>query len=99
MQLTSLQQTAHELGRQIHVTLYGRADQTGAETKNATLSTERARTRAGSLAQARASRPDMVTAIGLGDSEPIDRGSAAHQLEVNRSVSLKVQSQQQGDRQ
>ena len=39
----------------------------------------------------------MITAVGLGDSQPIRHGSAAYQLEVNRSVSLKVQSQPQGE--
>jgi hypothetical protein len=41
----------------------------------------------------------MISAVGLGDSEPIRHGSAAYQLEVNRSVTLKVQSQAQGERQ
>ena len=40
--LDKLQQAARALGRKIHVTLYGRADQTGAESKNAALSKERA---------------------------------------------------------
>ena len=37
--LDRLQETAGKLGRKIHIVLYGRADQTGAETKNATLRT------------------------------------------------------------
>ena len=37
-QLNRLQDTARELGRSIHVNIYGRADQTGAESKNTTLS-------------------------------------------------------------
>ena len=88
-QLTKLQETAHELGREIHVDIYGRADQTGAESKNATLSKGRAERVLGAL-QERGVAPEMMTAIGLGDSEPIRHGSVAHQLEVNRSVSFKV---------
>ena len=40
--INRLQEIAGELGQQIHVTVYGRADQTGAESKNAALSKERA---------------------------------------------------------
>jgi OmpA-OmpF porin, OOP family len=90
VQLSKLQETAGEMGREIHVNIYGRADQTGAESKNATLSKERADRVLAALRE-RGASPEMMTAIGLGDSEPIRHGSAAHQLEVNRSVSLKVQ--------
>ena len=93
-----LQEIAGELGQQIHVTLYGRADQTGAETKNTALSEERAQ-RVLEALRARGVSPEMITAVGLGDSEPIRHGSPSYQLEVNRSVSLKVQSQHQGDKQ
>ncbi len=96
--INRLQGLAGELGQQVHVTLYGRADQTGAETKNTALSKERAQ-RVLEALRARGIAPDMVTAVGLGDSEPIRHGSPSYQLEVNRSVSLKVQSQHQGDRQ
>ncbi len=89
-QLSKLQETAREMGREIHVNLYGRADQTGAESKNATLSKERADRVLAALRE-RGVAPEMMTAIGLGDSEPIRHGSATHQLEVNRSVSVKVQ--------
>ncbi len=51
--LNRLQEIADELGRQIHVTIYGRADQTGAESKNAALSKERARPCSGGSARAR----------------------------------------------
>ena len=37
-----MQEIARDVGPQIHVTIYGRADQTGAESKNAALSKERA---------------------------------------------------------
>ena len=40
--LAKLLQSAGELGRNVHVNVYGRADQTGPESKNATLSRERA---------------------------------------------------------
>src|SRR5271157_1100908 len=90
-QLTKLQVTARELGRDIQVNVYGRADQTGAESKNAALSKERAERVLGALLE-RGVDPEMMTAIGLGDSEPIRHGSAAHQLEVNRSVLLKVEA-------
>jgi outer membrane protein OmpA-like peptidoglycan-associated protein len=96
--LNRLQQIAEEMGRQIHLTLYGRADQTGAESKNAALSKERAEHVLAALRE-RGVAPEMITAVGLGDGEPIRHGSASYQLEVNRSVSLKVQSQHQGDRQ
>ncbi len=95
--INRLQEIASALGRQIHVTLYGRADQTGAETKNATLSKERAQVVLEAL-RARGIAPNMVTAAGLGDSTPIRHGSPSYQLEVNRSVSLNVQSQPQGDK-
>ncbi len=81
----------------IHITIYGRADQTGAETKNAELSKERAQRVLEALRE-RGIPADMLTAVGLGDSEPIRHGSSAYQLEVNRSVSLKVQWQHQGDK-
>ncbi len=93
-----LQQIAEDMGRQIHVTLYGRADHTGAESKNAALSRERAENVLAALRE-RGIPAEMITAVGLGDSEPIRHGSASYQLEVNRSVSLKVQSQHQGDKQ
>ena len=96
--INRLQELAGELGQQVHITLYGRADQTGAETKNTALSKDRAQ-RVLEALRARGIAPDMVTAVGLGDSEPIRHGSPSYQLEVNRSVSLKVQSQHQGDRQ
>src|SRR5271157_5038591 len=90
-QLTKLQETARELGREIHVNVYGRADQTGAESKNAALSKERSERVLGALLE-RGVDPEIITAIGLGDSDPIRHGSAAHQLEVNRSVLLKVEA-------
>ena len=90
-QLNKLQDTAHELGRKIHVNIYGRADQTGAESKNTTLSKDRAERVRDALLE-RGVAPEMMTAIGLGDSDPIQHGSAAHQLEVNRSVSFKIQA-------
>lgn len=96
--INRLQEIAAELGRRIHVTIYGRADQTGAETKNAALSKERAQ-RVLEALLARGIGPDMVTAVGLGDSKPIRHGSPSYQLEVNRSVSLEVESQHQGDKQ
>jgi OOP family OmpA-OmpF porin len=74
------------------VTIYGRADQTGAENKNAALSKERAQRVLEALRE-RGIAPDMITAVGLSDSAPIRHGSPSYQLEVNRSVSLKVQSQ------
>jgi OOP family OmpA-OmpF porin len=95
--INRLQEIAGELGQQIHITIYGRADQTGAETKNAALSKERAQRVLEALRE-RGIPSDMLTAVGLGDSEPIRHGSPAYQLEVNRSVSLKVQSQHQGDK-
>ena len=66
--INRLQEIASALGRQIHVTLYGRADQTGAETKNAALSKERAQVVLEALRE-RGIAPDMVTAVGLGDSD------------------------------
>ncbi len=90
-QLNRLQDTAHELGREIHVNIYGRADQTGAESKNTTLSKQRAEQVQAALLE-RGVAAEMMTAIGLGDSDPIQHGSAAHQLEVNRSVSFKIQT-------
>ncbi len=96
--INRLQEIAVDLGWQIHVTVYGRADQTGAETKNAALSKERAQHVLEAL-RGRGIPADMLTAVGLGDSDPIRHGSPSYQLEVNRSVSLKVQSQHQGDRQ
>ncbi len=95
--LIKLDETAGKLGRKIHITLYGRADHTGAETKNATLSEERAR-RVYEALQERGIPADLLSAVGLGDSAPIRHGSAAYQLEVNRSVLLKVQAQSQGEK-
>ncbi len=96
--LDKLQQAANALGRKIHVTLYGRADQTGAESKNAALSRERAE-RVLSALRERGVAPDLISVAALGNSDPIRRGSEAYQLEINRSVSLKVQSQPPGDKQ
>jgi OOP family OmpA-OmpF porin len=96
--LNKLQETADKLGHKINIVLYGRADQTGAETKNATLSEQRAQHVYDALRE-RGIPADMISAVGLGDSQPIRHGSAAYQLEVNRSVTLKVQSQSQGERQ
>ncbi len=93
--LDQLQTTAGSLGRTIHVVLYGRADQTGAETKNATLSRERAE-RVLEALRDRGIPTEMISAVGLGDTQPMRHGSPAYQLEVNRSVTLKVQSQRQG---
>ena len=95
--LNRLQEAARELGREVHLNIYGRADQTGAETKNATLSKERAE-RVFDALRERGVAPETLTAIGLGNSDPIRQGSAAYQLEVNRSVSLKVE-QHRGGRQ
>ena len=96
--LDKLQQAARALDRKIHLTLYGRADQTGAESKNAALSKERAERVLSALAE-RGVPPELLSVVALGNSEPIRHGSEAYQLEVNRSVSLKVESQQQGDKQ
>jgi OOP family OmpA-OmpF porin len=96
--INRLQELAGEVGQQVHVTIYGRADQTGAETKNAALSKDRAQHVLEAL-QARGIAADMMSAVGLGDSDPIRHGSPSYQLEVNRSVSLKVQSNHQGDKQ
>ena len=96
--INRLQEIAADLGRQIRVTVYGRADQTGAETKNAALSEERAQHVLDALRE-RGVPAWMITAVGLGDRQPIRHGSPSYQLEVNRSVSLEVQSQHQGDKQ
>lgn len=90
VELDSLGETAQQLGRRIHLNLFGRADQTGAESKNQTLSKERADRVFDALHQ-RGVPSAMMTAIGLGNSEPIRRGSAVYQLEVNRSVSIGVE--------
>ena len=95
--LEKLQQAARSLGRKIHLSILGRADQTGAESKNAELSKERAERVLGALKE-RGVAPELISVVGLGTSEPIRRGSEAYQLEVNRSVALKVESQHQGDR-
>ena len=95
-QLLKLEQAASALGREIHVNISGRADQTGAEGKNAALSKERAERVMGALRE-RGFAPEMMTAIGLGNSEPIRHGSPAYQLEVNRSVTLKIE-EHPGDR-
>ena len=96
--LDKLQQTARELDRNVHVMLYGRADQTGAETKNAALSRERAEHVLSALRD-RGVPAELLSVVALGNSEPIRHGSETYQLELNRSVSLQVQSQPQGDRQ
>lgn len=95
--LDRLQQTAVALRRTVHATIYGRADQTGAESKNAALSKDRAEHVFDSLRQ-RGIPPSLLSVVGLGNSDPIRHGSEAYQLEVNRSVSLKVESQPQGDK-
>jgi outer membrane protein OmpA-like peptidoglycan-associated protein len=88
-QLNSLAETARALGREIHVTIYGRADQTGAESKNQALSRQRA-DRVSDALRDWGVAPEMMTAMGLGNNNLIRQGSAAHQLQVNRSVSMKV---------
>jgi len=50
-------------------------------------------------ALARGIPPSLLSVVGLGNSDPIRHGSEAYQLEVNRSVTLKVESQPQGGRQ
>ena len=75
--------------------LQGRADQTGAETKNEALSAQRAQSVYDAL-MARGIPADMIRAVGLGDSKPLRHGSPAYQLEVNRSVTLEVQLQSRG---
>ena len=87
--LNRLAETARALGREIHVNLSGRADQTGAESKNVTLSQQRAERVHDALVE-RGVAPEILTAVGLGISQPVKRGSADYQLEVNRSVSMKV---------
>ncbi len=89
--LNRLLLTAGNLGRPVHVTIYGRADQTGAETKNAALSAQRAQHILEALRD-RGIPPDILSTVGLGDNDPIRQGSANRQLEVNRSVLLKVQT-------
>ena len=96
--LDKLRETAAELGRQIHLTIYGRADQTGAESKNAALSKQRAEHVSDALRE-RGVPPDLFSVVGLGNSKPIRHGSEVYQLEVNRSVTLSVESQPQGDKQ
>jgi outer membrane protein OmpA-like peptidoglycan-associated protein len=96
--LDRLQQTADKLRRGLHVVVYGRADQTGAETKNATLSEQRAQSVYDALRE-RGIPAETISAVGLGNTKPIHHGSATYQLEVNRSVTLKVQSQSQGESQ
>jgi len=96
--LDRLQQAAAALRRTVHVTIYGRADQTGAESKNTALSKDRAEQVFDALRQ-RGIPPGLFSVVGLGNSDPIRHGSEAYQLEVNRSVTLKVESQPLGDRQ
>jgi OOP family OmpA-OmpF porin len=96
--LDKLQQAAASLDRKVHITIYGRADQTGGGGTNATLSRERAEQVLAALRE-RGVPPESLSVVALGNSEPIRHGSEAYQLEVNRSVSLKVESQPQGDRQ
>jgi len=95
--LDKLRQTAAALAREFHVKICGRADQTGAESKNAALSKERAERVFGALRE-RGVPPELISVVGLGNTEPIRRGSEAYQLAVNRSVVLKVESQPQGGR-
>jgi len=95
--LDKLQQAANMLGRKLHVTILGRADQTGAESKNAALSRDRA-ARVFDALRGRGIPAEMLSVVALGSDEPIHHGSEAYQLEVNRSVSLKVESQQQGEK-
>lgn len=95
--LNKIQETAGQLGRKVHFVLNGRADQTGAETKNTALSEQRAQQVYEALLD-RGIPADIISAVGLSDTEPIHHGTAAYQLEVNRSVTLKVQSQSQGER-
>jgi len=95
--LDRLRQAARSLGLNVHVILYGRADQTGPESKNAVLSKERAEHVLSALRE-RGVPAEMISVVGLGVSEPIRHGSEAYQLEVNRSVALKVESQTQGER-
>ncbi len=95
--LDKLQATADKLGRKIHVVLYGRADRTGADSKNTALSAQRADSVKDALRD-RGIPDEMLSTVGLGDTEPIRHGSGAYQLELNRSVVLKVQAQPQGDK-
>jgi len=94
--LDKLQQAAGALDRKIHVKLFGRADQTGPESKNAALSRDRAEHVLDAL-RARGIPAGLLSVVALGNNEPIRHGSEAYQLEVNRSVSLKVESQQEGE--
>jgi len=94
-QLHRLQDTARTLGREIHLEIYGRADQTGVESKNVRLSQQRAERVRGALID-RGVAPEMLTGTGLGDSQPIRQGSTSHQLQVNRSVLLKVDVSSKG---
>jgi outer membrane protein OmpA-like peptidoglycan-associated protein len=96
-QLGQLERTAQSMEREVKVVLYGRADPTGAESKNDALSKERVQRVLNALEE-RGVAPQMISTVALGDSQPIRHGMAAHQLEVNRSVSLKVKWQQQGER-
>ena len=89
-QLDRLLGDARALGHEIHVDIYGRADQTGAESKNVQLSQQRAERVRDALLE-RGVAPEMLTAAGLGNSQPIRHGSATHQLQANRSVLLKVE--------
>lgn len=89
-ELNKLQKAALESGREIRLNLYGRADQTGAESKNETLSRERAERVRDGLGE-RGVPLEIMSAIGLGNGAPIRQGSAAYQLEVNRSVSMRVE--------
>lgn len=89
--LDKLQEAADKLGRKFRVVLTGRADRTGAENRNVALSTERAQ-RVYDALRERGIPAEMISAVGVGAAEPIRHGSAAYQLEVNRSVTLKVQA-------
>ncbi len=88
-QIRQLRADAGGQGKQIHVKVYGHTDPTGAESHNAELSQERAQTMVRMLVD-RGVDPSLLSAQGLGDTQPYRAGADPYEQNLDRRVTLEV---------
>jgi len=73
----------------VRILVTGRADETGSPEMNDKLSAERARSAVDVLV-AQGIAPEHLQAVGVGNTQPLRKGSSAWDMAVNRSVSFAI---------
>jgi len=87
-EITNLNKIINKVGRG-HVEIVGHTDDSGSEKANLRLSQQRAE-KVLSLLRKAGTNTRYLTAIGVGDKEPLRRSSSSIDREMNRSVTFRV---------